>query len=77
MDMSDLEPNVLFSQRGRWHGNNVSETLQTISDGVTWAACFRLLCLPQDFADTSAVVCRLYRAESRFRWPFRNRAACA
>lgn len=31
MDMSNLEPNILFSQRRRWHGNNVSETLQTIS----------------------------------------------
>jgi hypothetical protein len=30
MDMSNLEPNVLFSQRGRWHGNNVSETLKTL-----------------------------------------------
>jgi hypothetical protein len=33
--MSNLEPDVLFSQWRRWHGNNVSETLQTISDGVT------------------------------------------
>jgi hypothetical protein len=29
--MANLEPDILFSQWRRWHGNNVSETLRTIS----------------------------------------------
>lgn len=77
MNMSNLEPDILLSQWCRWYRNNVSETLQTVSDGVMWASYFMLLCLPQDFAGTSLAACKLYRAGSKFHWPFRSLAACA
>jgi hypothetical protein len=33
VDVSNLEPDVLFRQRGGGHGSNVSEALRPVSDG--------------------------------------------
>ena len=31
MDVTDLKPNILFCQWGRWNGNNISETLELVN----------------------------------------------
>lgn len=76
--MTDLEPDIFL---GQWRGRRVDDVLKTlcvcqyavILRKYTW----RKLYLPQDSGRIFVVACILYPSESRFRWPFQNRAASA
>ena len=61
MNMPNLEPDVFFCQRSRWHGNNISKTLEKVSISVVGCPSFVvgylktllvLLLLFVDYAET-------------------------
>lgn len=76
MNMANLEPNVLLREGARGRADNVLEALlrvrcdsrRDLKSGLN---------LPRDSVGISVAAYRLYRGESKSRWPFQSRAGSA
>ena len=74
MNVSNLEPYVLFRERSGRVLNNVFEALTPDQQS---GSLDRMGGIPLDSGRTSAAVCKLCPGGSKFHLPSRNLAACA
>lgn len=74
--VADLEIDVLFTERSRRVIDDVFEALEVMSE-PTQTKRSSVACSPQDWNQTSAVVCKLYPDGNKSRSPSRTWAPCA